>query len=67
MNNALKFALVTCGLSIAGTNYYSPTESAPLPAATVEALTVEAVYEYAPPVTVEIVHEEVEIIDQHSF
>ena len=67
MNNALKIALITCGLSIAGTSYYSPTERAPLPAVTVEALTVEASYEWLPPVTVEVVHEEVEIIDQSVF
>tara|TARA_Y100000593_G_C4298690_1_gene332145 strand:- start:216 stop:419 length:204 start_codon:yes stop_codon:yes gene_type:complete len=67
MNNALKLALVTCGLSIAGTSYYSPTESTPYPTATVEVLTAEASYEWLPSVTVEVVHEEVEIIDQSVF
>ena len=67
MNNPLKVALGTCALSIAGTSYYSPTESTPLPAATVEVLTAEVSYEWLPSVTVEVVHEEVEILDQHSF
>ena len=60
MNNALKLATVVCGLSLA-TTFHTTTTPEPLPEATVEALTVEATYEYLPPVTVEIVHEEVEI------
>ena len=61
MNNALKLALITCAVSFAGTTFHTATTPEPLPEATVEAITVEAVYEYLPPVTVEIVHEEVEI------
>ena len=61
MNNALKLALITCAVSFAGTTYHTTTTPEPLPKVTVEALTVEAVYEYAPPVTIEIVHDEVEI------
>ena len=60
MNNALKLATVVCGLSLA-TTYHATTTPDPLPEATVEVLTDEAVFEYAPPVTIEIVHEEVEI------
>jgi hypothetical protein len=59
MNNSIKLALLGCSLSIAGTTYYSPTPT--LPEATVEAITVEAVYEYAPPVTITIPHDEVVI------
>ena len=61
MNNALKLALITCAVSFAGTTFHTATTLEPLPEATVEAITVEATYEYLPPVTVEIVHEEVEI------
>jgi len=60
MNNALKLALITCAVSFAGTTYHT-SDPEPLPEATVEAITVEAVYEYAPPVTIEIPHDEVVI------
>ncbi len=58
MNNALKLALITCAVSFAGTTYHT-SDPEPLPEVTVEAITVEATYEYAPPVTVEVVNEEV--------
>ena len=59
MNNSIKLALLGCYLSIAGTTYYSPTPT--LPEATVEIVTAEASYEYAPPVTVTVAHDEVVI------
>ena len=59
MTNSIKLALLGCSLSIAGTTYYTPTPTPP--EATVEIVTDEVSYEYAPPVTIVIIHEEVEI------
>lgn len=59
MNNAIKLALLGCSLSIAGTTYYSPSPVPP--EATVEVVTAEVSYEYAPPVTVSVIHDEVVI------
>jgi hypothetical protein len=60
MNNSLKLLLIACAASIAGTDYYSPTPQ-PATEGYVAVLLDEATYEYAPPVTVAVVHDEVVI------
>ena len=60
MNNSLKLLLIACAASIAGTSYRGPTPVTPSKG-TVAVLLDEATYEYAPPVTVEVVHDEVVI------
>jgi len=65
MNNTIKLALLGCSLSIAGTTYHSPAPPPP-PEATVEIVTAEVSYEYAPSVTITIVHDEVTINGLHE-
>ena len=60
MNNSLKLLLIACAASIAGTTYHRPTP-VPTAKASVAVLLDEATYEYAPSVTVEVVHDEVVI------
>ena len=60
MNNTLKLLLIACAASIAGTSYHAPTPE-PATEGYVAVLLNEATYEYAPPVTVEVVNEEVVI------
>ena len=60
MNNSLKLLLIACAASIAGTTYHSPTPE-PTVEGSVAVQLDEATYEYAPPVNVEVVHDEVVI------
>jgi hypothetical protein len=70
MNNTLRITLLSlCGLSLAGTHYvpHAPSTVQHTPIALVEVVTSEIEYEYLPPVTVTIPHDEVVIIDQGAF
>ena len=60
MNNSLKLLLIACAASIAGTSYHRPTPVT-TPEGYVAVLLDEATYEYAPPVSVTIPHDEVVI------
>jgi hypothetical protein len=67
MNNTIKITLAFAALTIAGDIAHRGTTPPPTPTGYVVALTEEVEVEYLPDATVEVVHEEVEIVDLRAF
>ena len=66
MNNSIKIALAFTALAVAADTSHQDSTPAP-PEGYVIALVDEVEVEYLPAATVEVVHEEVEIVDLRAF